>query len=726
MPVVMHGRPFNWRTSFTRLSRSSMRKNISSYLRLVIINLLFCLLFSLVPQADAATLHGGSLGERQLPAGSNKVTVTVLDLIDPSPPILISPANTSYVITQRPTFVWQGSTDNNPLSHYQLWIDGKLYIDLIPLGSYETTEYKLVYDKTTRQYSLTLKKNLTEGTHTWKIMVFDMSLNSNSSATWSFTIDSLAPNFVITKIGREAVSISAYDFTTIPTQPIELLENEPQLFGYGEPNSTITLTVTIPGQEGRTYRTTIDKNGYWSIQLNLLPRGKVVDLYFVVEDEAGLITVLSGVQILIKPLFTAGQSSIEPEEPGLGPPRSEYVFGNYWPFADWRPIFTKQTAPIKEIVYSIFNQALDYLPAPLAAALAQIPTQISGIAAPILAWQNVLISSLLPLTAVATVGARFGAELSLKLLAQLLSALNLWPATVALMPPKKGGWLFDATTNQGIAFAKLSLYSLELDRKVDEVVSDLRGYFPGFAYLAKKEKSQEYKHYRIVIEKNGQTLDISQDTQMWPIKTFDSYVYLHNQYKGGVISYNHQKPAPFWLISSQDTKTTASNTIVKIVSYLNGLPFWLLGWELVLCFLVLVFYTSLPNAVVVLYYLALAGSRLVRKLLPNNLSIRLVDAEKQPIAGVKVFCRPIFDPTTLWVRETDQKGFARFALTTPSLLHNNQKDQDYVLRIHDQKHSLFARNCTVEAVKITVGRSPSAEQFQVTSPSQILPSACEL
>ncbi len=681
---------------------------------------------SLACPTQAANLHGGSLGERQLRGDANKVTVTVLDLINPSAPILISPTDNSYVTTQKPTFVWQGSTDNNPMSHYQLWIDGKLYINLISLVTYENTEYKLVYDKTTRQYSLTLKKNLVDGTHTWKIIAYDQSLNSTSSATWSFTVDSLAPNFVINKVGRFPVTISAYDFTTIPTSPIELIENEPLLTGIGEPNSIITLTLTIPGSEGRTYHAVIDKDGYWSIQIGLLPRGQIVDLSFVIEDQAGLVTILNGVQLIIQPLFGAGSTLTPTPAQDGSAPRSTYVFGDYWPFADWRPIFSRKMAPIKEFVYSIITRSFPYLPQPLAAALARIPTQITGVAAPFLAWQNVIIFFSLPIAAAATVGLRFGAALSLQTLAQVLNALNIWPATASLMPPKKGGWIFDSKTGQGIAFAKLSLYSLELDKQVDEVVSDFRGYFPAFAYLAKKMPTQTYQHYRIKIEKNSQVLEFATINPHWPTKTFDSYTYFHNLYQGGLVSHTHQKPAPFWLIPSHDTQTTVGNNLTKVVSYLNGLPFWVLGWETVICFLILIFYTSIPNAMVVLYYLALAGSRFIRKILPNNLSIRLVDDKKQPIVGVKVFCRPIFDPTTLWVRQTDQKGFARFALTHPSLLHNNRKDQDYVLRTYDPlQRQLTARGCTTESVKVTVGQSPSAEQFQLsTNPTAV--TACEL
>ena len=53
-----------------------------------------------------------------------KVTLTIVDNIDPTTPILISPTDNSYVTTGTPTFVWEESTDDRGISKYQWYLKG--------------------------------------------------------------------------------------------------------------------------------------------------------------------------------------------------------------------------------------------------------------------------------------------------------------------------------------------------------------------------------------------------------------------------------------------------------------------------------------------------------------------------------------------------------------------------------------------------------------------------
>ncbi len=677
----------------------------------------------------AAEIRGGSLGERSLDAGSNKVTVTVLDVTPPSPPILVSPTNNSYVVTRLPTFVWKASTDTNPIDHYQLWIDGKLHVDLIPTVSYQNSFYSLIYDSLTQQYSLTLKKNLAEGAHTWKILAFDTALNSNSSATWNFTIDTLSPNFIITNIGKLPVTISAYDPTTIPSNPIELdvFNNEPLLVGTGEPHSRVILTLTIPGGEGRTYMTTIDKDGKWSIQLGILPRDTVIPLSFVIEDQAGLITILEGISLIITDSGLSGGGIRTPTPTPAQSSQTDTTFEltNFWPFADWHPIFTKKLAPIKAFVYSLFEQVLTYLPPAIAIPLSYIPTQPTGDQAWLLSWLNWFIALVTPFLLVLSVLIHYKFQIPISGLLQIFKACHLWPLTTGLLPAKPGGWVMDPLTNMGVAFAKVRLFNLEKDQQVDECITDEKGFFPSFNYLADQPEGEKYLHYRLTVEKQGSILDFGILQQTWPVKTLPSFIYLHNTYQGGIVSFTHQKPAPFWIVPVTTRAETLSDKILNTLARANLLPPLLFFHQLVLTFLVLVFYSTLPNTLVVLYYVVLAGARIGRMLQVKNFSVQLIDEQQKPISAGLILCRPIYDPTTIWIGKTDKHGFARFRLTDPTLSRTAKKDQQYLVTCHkDGMHPVHKRHL-LGASKLSIGSSPSAQLFSM-SETQPQTSCCKL
>lgn len=227
------------------------------------------------------------------------VTASVRDNTAPSTPILISPENSSLIKTNTPTFIWKESTDESSIHHYTLTLDGSVLFDTIPTTTSENDDYILTYDGTTTYFSLIPKKSLTDGQHTWKITAHDYYTNTASSVTWTFTIDTQAPIFVITKIDQEVTSISAQDTSTVPTEPIVLKNNEPILSGTGEAKSTVVLTVNLPNGTTQTTTFSIDDQGTWSVQLATLPRDVIIYLDFLITDLAGHISVLTDVPITL-------------------------------------------------------------------------------------------------------------------------------------------------------------------------------------------------------------------------------------------------------------------------------------------------------------------------------------------------------------------------------------------------------------------------------------------
>jgi hypothetical protein len=253
--------------------------------------------------------------------GSTAVTVGVPDTTAPSTPILIAPSDGNTIVDNTPMFVWSSATDNVAVTSYQLHLDGSLLFDTIPTTATTTTTYTLLYDGTSSSYSLTPASGLADGSHTWKITAFDSVGNQTSSVTWSFTIDTQAPQFLITTVGDQIVSISAQDTATLPTSTIELTDNEPVLSGTGEANSSVVLHVYLESDDSEVDQLTfaIGSDGSWVVQLNTLERNVNYLLTFEITDQAGLLSILENVPILIK----GYEIVIEP--PAIFPPTDEPI-----------------------------------------------------------------------------------------------------------------------------------------------------------------------------------------------------------------------------------------------------------------------------------------------------------------------------------------------------------------------------------------------------------------
>ncbi len=243
-------------------------------------------------------------GSATAAAADVSVSARVLDTTPPTAPILISPEDGSFINQNKPSFKWYEATDDAGLSHYVLYVDGKILFDNLPLGSFENSDYKLTYDAFDGIYTLTLKNHLADGQHSWRVMVYDYGDNSNTSATWTFTIDTLTPFFTIRQIGDVKVNISTQNLSSVPAEPIILFANdpwanEPIISAIGESHSRVQLTVTIPGQAPQIFNQDIASNGSWAKQLGILPRDTDIRLDFIIIDRVGHVSVLENVYIRI-------------------------------------------------------------------------------------------------------------------------------------------------------------------------------------------------------------------------------------------------------------------------------------------------------------------------------------------------------------------------------------------------------------------------------------------
>ncbi len=409
------------------------------------------------------------------------ISATIIDHFGPTTPILISPENNSYVTTGYVTFVWKKSTDESGIKEYELSLDGIIYIPDIPPNDAETSKFTLEYDPITEYYTLKVKELIADGAHTWKIRANDTLDNGTDSATWSFTVDTQAPNFILSQVGDVPTTISVQDISTVPENPIELEENQPKLLGNGEANSTVVLTVTIPGDPTQTFTDTTDINGNWGQQLGILPRDIVMTLDFIITDQAGLISVLNDVQFIIKTqiiIFPPASPSPSPSPtvaptPGVTPPPTP-------PLPPTSPAPTPLIAipftPPIEIAHEILQETWEHLPAPIKAIVARVPIEtrryLVAAAINLFPISALLLLILMGLLALLAMISRFGKDLSPRLIWRTLQALRLLPAG------RPQGLVYDSQTHQGIPFALIEIRNKE-GEIVDLVVTDKNGIYRG-------------------------------------------------------------------------------------------------------------------------------------------------------------------------------------------------------------------------------------------------------
>lgn len=293
-----------------------MTKHISHHLQQLFFSYLviFLLTFSitsifLVSQspsfhvsAQSGGIEPGETGQTNPKSRQPKVTATILDNGPPTTPILIAPENGSTIRVSKPHLVWKASTDVGGIDKYDVYVDGILLFPAVPTYSVDTNLYTLIYDPVTTYYTLMPKQVINDGTHTWKVVVFDDVGNTNVSVTWTFTIDTTAPHIILTDIGSIPVSISSQDLSTVPTVPIQINETNPLLQGTGEAGAFVDMVLRFEnGDPSQTYSFTVASDGTWQLQLSALPINTVFYLDFTITDVMGNISLLENIPVIVKP-----------------------------------------------------------------------------------------------------------------------------------------------------------------------------------------------------------------------------------------------------------------------------------------------------------------------------------------------------------------------------------------------------------------------------------------
>lgn len=602
------------------------------YQRLAALCLLSLWLFSIVVPVSAQ--QSGLLpGETLITNPKDRpVTVTagVPDIVPPSIPILIAPANNSSLTISRPSFVWEESTDNVAVGHYKLFVDGSILFNTIPLNPVDNSQFTLT--KSGNRYTLVPKNGIGDGLHTWKIQAVDTSNNTRDSATWSFTIDTTAPVFIITQIGEENVNISAQDPSTVPSEPVEIETNEPQIAGTTEPSSTVQVLMNIQGGGSQTFTTTADGSGNWSITLPLLPRETVITLNFQITDPSGNLTILNDIRFIIKQIFlfptaTPTEQPVPTTSPQVTPgatpssspsgsvaPTSTPTSGTpSWPAAG---LFTLPSIPIlppKEILNNLvrilFPEGITQF----------IPDQVEEAVEFIAPVGSALVASTLPITATLALAGQFGWGLSLEMIIRILQALGLLPRA------KPQGVVFNSKTGKPVSFALLTIQKIG-DLSIKEtLVTTVDGIYGGIT-LSPGKYALEVRH---------------QDYTFPTITARPPYLTMFEYYKGEIFTVKEEKQPQLFMIPVdplQEQETLAKNLFsrqllqIRLANFIAKLTVPLFFLTLI----ILIYVPTVVNWLIFLLYLGIIIFKVIKSLKIPRIKGKVVDTQGKPIPDVFV------------------------------------------------------------------------------------------
>jgi hypothetical protein len=555
----------------------------------------------------------------------NIVTASVPDVIPPSAPILISPPDESILNDATPSFVWQQSTDNIGVDHYELYIDGLLAYGSIPITSTSNSEYTLTYDGGSGNYTLTPNDPIANGPHTWYVMVYDAVGNNNTSVTWDFIIDTQAPAFVIETIGPLATNISAGDIGSVPEDPIELEDNEPLFTGSGEANASVQVTVQIPGQSNQIITFDIAPDGTWSFQLGILPRDEVITLDFVITDEAGNISVITNLKILIildvivfpptptpTPIITPGPTP--PGEPSVTPT----------PLPAPSPIIVIPLLPPKEILELIKRELTSLIPEPILELISYIPEQISIAVSQItqqIAPIGVLVATAaVPVFSLLALLLQLGQQISWDFILKVLQALGLIP------PQEPQGMVFDAKTNKPVAFALLTITSTDKnleERLVETAVTDIDGIYQG-----------------ITLPTGKYVITVSHQDYIFPTKqNRPNYFNIEEFYKGEEFEVTTNRRQKLFLIPMDKiVQTEIGSTFKKTMrGLIRKFRFIDLFWPLfILSILITLYYPTWINLLLLSLYSIILIKRLIKSFDKPTISGYVTTIDQQPVENAIV------------------------------------------------------------------------------------------
>lgn len=520
------------------------------------------------------------------------LTGSVGDHIPPTAPILISPADNSFVTTTTPTFIWKPSTDDVAIAKYQLFLDGNLLFDNIPTGSTTTADYTLVVED--GEMKLTPFAPLSQGIHTWFVVAFDTSGNSTPSAIFTFTISTIGPLTIITSIGGQTTNIRSDTPSTVPTSPIILDQNQPLIVGTSQVGATLQLTVVIPNEPNQVFTQTLSTQNF-SFQLGVLPTNVVIYLSLVSTDQLGNNSTINNIPILIKPAVIV------------------------------TPIQVIPVPRVSEIITSI-RKLLSSLP----------------VIGPIIKALTPLIISTAPvLVATAAI-----AQSGVSLLSPLLAFLSRLLQAIGIIPAKRPrGLVYDTKTGLPIAFATVFIISESGSKSVDSVVTDIYGIYQSIQLPPGKYRI-EASHADYVFPTS---LQPNFATSIYDFYRGETFTITKNNQELTFLIPLDPKEDKTHPASRQIYFYTALFVFRRLI---NNLFYPMLAFSL----LVTLFFPTILNMLILSIYFVILIFKFIESRRAPVIKITVVDKNNHPMVGVFIRCFESKTNRLRAILSTDKSG----------------------------------------------------------------------
>lgn len=210
-------------------------------------------------------------------------------------PMLIAPANGSAINNPLPTFSWHrpDPIPDTPLNHYVLFIDGVEIANNLSDSLVMVDTYSYTATASAGVFYLTVKSNLTQGYHTWKVVAYNDSSISATSDTWSFYLDSNSPFISVTKVQNQTLTWNTSIPASLPSVSASYLTvttANPTVTGGVEASANFQIILVcptnIPTCTNQTYAANIP-SGLWTYTFTGLVRGATYTVMASATDAGG-------------------------------------------------------------------------------------------------------------------------------------------------------------------------------------------------------------------------------------------------------------------------------------------------------------------------------------------------------------------------------------------------------------------------------------------------------
>ncbi len=161
-------------------------------------------------------------GDRALNTASSITQPFNVDTVAPAAPELVTPANDpareSFLNTSTPTFDWNAST-GDPIDYQLLVTSGD--IDFGPF------DVDVVVPEPSTEFQVPTGEALADGVYQWRVIAGDRSLNTATSETRTFTVDTLAPGAPDLSVPPDAPARESFLSTRTPFFDWEVSTGDP-------------------------------------------------------------------------------------------------------------------------------------------------------------------------------------------------------------------------------------------------------------------------------------------------------------------------------------------------------------------------------------------------------------------------------------------------------------------------------------------------------------------